>query len=113
MRPTRMRALCWSSSSTAASARLPTERVASRIIIPDDCEVPSLDIEENPDWRDEMRSREIGEAWVESGRSLALVVPSFVAPPWGRNVLVNPVHPEFGRVAVAERVEVVWDPKVI
>ena len=93
--------------------RLPSERMASRIIIPDDCEVPSLDIEENPDWRDEMRSREIGEAWARSGRSLALVVPSFMARPWGRNVLINPVHPEFGRVAVADVADVVWDPRVV
>jgi RES domain-containing protein len=93
--------------------RLPSERMASRIIIPDDCEVPRLDLEENTDWRDEMRSREIGEAWVESERSLALVVPSFVARPWGRNVLINPLHPEFGRVSVTEVADVVWDPRVV
>lgn len=93
--------------------RLPTERVASRIVLPDDCEVTTLDVDENPDWRDEMRSREIGEAWVESERSLALLVPSFVARPWGWNVVINPRHAEFCRVVLAEVVDVLWDPRVI
>ena len=97
----------------AGIGRLPTERVASRIALPDDCEVPALNVEESSDWQDEMRSREIGEEWVESERSLALLVPSFVARPWGRNVLINPRHAEFGRVVVAEVVDVVWDPRVV
>ncbi len=97
----------------AGIGRLPTGRVASRIVVPDDCEVPALDVEENPEWQDEMRSREIGEAWVKSGRSVALLVPSFVARPWGWNVVINPMHPEFGRLVVAEAVGVRWDPRVI
>ena len=59
--------------------RLPRNRVASRIVVPDDIEVPSLDISEHPDWRDEVRSREMGRAWVASQASLAVFVPSFVA----------------------------------
>ena len=97
----------------AGIGRLPSERVASRIVLPDDCQVPSLDVERNPDWRDEIRSREIGEAWVESERSLALVVPSFVARPWARNVVINPRHPDFGRVVVAQALDVVWNPTVV
>ncbi len=97
----------------AGIGRLPTERVASRIVLPDDCEVPTLDVDEDPDWRDEMRSREIGEAWVESDGSLALMVPSFVARPWGWNVIINPRHPDFGRVVLAEVVDVLWDPRVV
>ncbi len=97
----------------AGIGRPPTERVASRIVLPDDCEVPTLDVDEIPDWRDEMRSREIGEAWVESERSLALIVPSFVARPWGWNVVINPRHAELGRVVLAEVVDVLWDPSVV
>ena len=61
-----------------------------------------LDEAEHADWRDWRRSREIGRHWVDSVRSLALKVPSFVAQPWGRNVLLNPRHPDFARVRVAE-----------
>ena len=96
----------------AASGQLPHNRVASRIAIPDDMEVPTVDVADHPDWRDEVRSREIGSAWVSSQRSVALLVPSFVAQPWGWNVVINPNHPEFGRVVVAEVVDVPWDPRV-
>ena len=92
--------------------RLPRESVASRIVLPDDWAVPTLDIDMHPEWRDETRSREFGEAWVASNRSLALVVPSFVARPWGWNVIINPGHPAFSKIVVAEVVTVLWDPRV-
>ncbi len=97
----------------AIRGRLPRNRVASRIVIPDDVEVPALDVAEHPGWRDEVRSREIGRAWVASQRSLALRVPSFVAQPWGWNVVINSGHREFGRVVVAEIIDVLWDTRVI
>ena len=96
----------------AASGQLPRDRVASRIVIPDDMEVPTVDVADHPGWRDEVRSREIGGAWVSSQRSVALLVPSFVAQPWGWNVVINPNHPGFGRVVVVEVVDVLWDPRV-
>ena len=97
----------------AIRGRLPRNRVASRIVVPDDMEISTWDVAEHPDWRDEVRSREIGKAWVASRASVALFVPSFVARPWGRNVVINPDHPEFGRVVVAESIDVLWDPRVI
>ena len=97
----------------AGRGRLPRNRVASRIVVPEDMEVPTLDVTEHPDWRDEVRSREIGRAWLATRGSVALVLPSFVAQPWGWNVVINPDHPEFDRVVVAETVDVLWDPRVI
>ena len=97
----------------AVRGGLPRNRVASRIAIPDDMEVPILDVAEHPGWRDEVRSREIGRAWVTSQASVAVFVPSFVAEPWGCNVVINPHHPEFERVVAAETVDVLWDPRVI
>jgi RES domain-containing protein len=44
----------------------------------------------------------IGDAWIESGASLGLAVPS-VHPPAGTseyNVLINPDHPDFLRIHV-------------
>ena len=97
----------------AVRGRLPRNRVASRIVIPDDLEVPLLDVSDHPGWRDEVRSREIGKTWIDSKASVALCVPSFVAQPWGWNVAINPNHPEFSRVVVAEVIDVLWDPRVI
>ncbi len=97
----------------AVRSRLARNRVASRIVIPDDMDVTTLDVAEHPRWRDEARSREIGSAWVASQESVAVLVPSFVAQPWGWNVVINPNHPAFDRVVVAETVDVLWDPRVI
>ena len=49
----------------------------------------------SPNWRDdEGLTRAIGDAWVESGRSAALVVPSAVIESeW--NYLIHPNHPDF------------------
>jgi len=93
------------------TGRLPVSRIASRIVIPEDCAVPAIDIIRCLDWQNAARSREIGVEWVESGRSVALKVPSFVAQPWGWNVILNPLHPDFARVSVAEAVDVVWDAR--
>ncbi|MDE0072720.1 MAG: RES domain-containing protein [Gammaproteobacteria bacterium] len=90
---------------------LPAGQRASRIVIPDDCVVPAVGEAEHPDWRSGARSQRIGAAWVESARSVALKVPSFVAQPWGWNVILNPLHPDFARVSVAEAVDVVWDAR--
>jgi len=92
--------------------RLPPGRVACRISMPDVLDVPSLDVDEHEDLRREATSRRIGEEWAASGESVALVVPSFVARPWGRNVLLNPTHPDIGRVTVRELVDLIWDPRL-
>lgn len=42
----------------------------------------------------------IGQRWLESGRTLALRVPSVVVPD-EHNLLLNPAHPEFARVRLA------------
>lgn len=88
-------------------------QIASRIVIPADCALPRLSEVEHPDWRDGGRSRDIGAEWVASGRSVALQVPSFVAQPWGWNVILNPLHPDFARVSVAEVVDVAWDVRFL
>lgn len=92
--------------------RLARRSVASRIVIPDDLDLTFLREGDHPDWHQETTSRRIGGQWVGSGRSLALVVPSFVARPWGRNVMINPAHEDFRRVMVTEVTDVIWDPRL-
>lgn len=92
--------------------RLPRDHVGSRISIPDALDVPSLHVGDHGRWRTEATSRRIGEEWAASGESVALVVPSFVARPWGRNILLNPAHTDIGRVAVREVVDMIWDPRL-
>jgi RES domain-containing protein len=46
-------------------------------------------------------TRALGDAWLASGRSAGLRVPSSLVP--GRNVLLNPQHPGFARVSASGR----------
>lgn len=94
------------------ASRIPRGHVASRIVLPGDCEVRVLDSDDCPDWSDRAACRDIGREWIESRRSLALQVPAYVAQPWGRNVLLNPHHPHFGRVRVGKVADVGWDPRL-
>ncbi len=95
------------------TGRLPVAQIASRVVIPEDCAVPAINEARCPDWRSAARSRAIGAEWVASGRSVALQVPSFVAQPWGWNVILNPLHPDFARVSVADVVDVAWDVRFL
>src|SRR5579863_437927 len=53
-----------------------------------------------PDWMDHAEAtREIGSAWLRSLRSALLRVPSALLPATF-NVLLNPLHPEAGRIRV-------------
>ena len=52
-----------------------------------------------------------GEAWQRSGRALLLVVPSVVAR-MERNVLVNPTHPELGRITHRLHQPIWWDKRL-
>ncbi|MDE2782650.1 MAG: RES domain-containing protein [Gemmatimonadota bacterium] len=94
------------------ASHIPRGHVASRIVLPNRCDVKVLDEADFPDWSDRTVSRGIGRDWVESQRSLALEVPSHIAQPWGRNVLLNPRHADFDRVRVAEIADIGWDPRL-
>ena len=55
------------------------------------------------DWRglNNEALKKLGAEWIESGRSLALEVPSVVVEgEW--NVLLNPAHPDFAKVKIGK-----------
>jgi RES domain-containing protein len=56
-------------------------------------------------------SKEFGEAWHASKRSLLLLVPSVVAR-LDKNVLINPEHPEFHRIETGLHLPVYWDGRL-
>lgn len=61
------------------------------VMVPDDA---ILDAPQNVNPHDHAQTRPCGDAWVASGRSLALRVPS-VAAPHSFNLLLNQQHPDF------------------
>jgi RES domain-containing protein len=57
-------------------------------------------------------SRRIGSEWVRSRSSVGLRVPSVVLP-GEHNVLLNPTHPDYGRVDVGEPEPFTFDPRLL
>jgi RES domain-containing protein len=77
----------------------------------DDVSVEFLEPEALPRWdaADEAASRAFGDEWLAEGRTAVLVVPSAIARPYGRNVLLNPAHEDFLRIGRDDPVAVEWD----
>jgi RES domain-containing protein len=55
--------------------------------------------------------KEIGDAWLSEGRSLALRVPS-VTVRGQHNYLINPAHPDFASIDVSEPEPLDLDPRI-
>ncbi|MEN8007457.1 MAG: RES family NAD+ phosphorylase [Candidatus Krumholzibacteriota bacterium] len=56
--------------------------------------------------------RRIGDRWLESGSSLALQVPTAVAPT-GWNHLLNPAHPDFSRLEIGNPIDFNMDARFL
>jgi RES domain-containing protein len=79
----------------------PDDLLIAEATIPNEC-VETIDLKLlSRNWRalNNLRCRDLGSAWAASLRSLALKVPS-VAVDGDWNVLLNPKHPEFAKVAI-------------
>lgn len=56
-------------------------------------------------------SRHLGSAWLRAGSGLLLAVPSVIVPE-DDNVLINPDHPDSGRVSATKMRRFVYDHRV-
>lgn len=92
---------------------LPGRHHAVRIDIPDDL-VESLDAQALPGWdaHQSAAAAAYGDAWYDSRRSAALLVPAVSSRPIGLNVLVNPEHPAAHRFLVSPPFAVSWDERL-
>jgi RES domain-containing protein len=66
-------------------------------------------------WRTEPpppAARAIGDAWVRSGRSAVLALPSVIIPA-ETNYLLNPAHPDFQKIAIRKPVAFAFDPRLL
>jgi len=57
-------------------------------------------------------SRWFGDQWLEEKRTAVLLVPSAATRGREHNILLNPEHPEFGRITASQPQEVVWDERL-
>lgn len=67
----------------------------------------------HPGWEraDGAVSKPYGEDWLLSGRSVILIVPSVVAR-MEQNVLINPAHPDFGKLRAGLHQPIWWDTRL-
>ena len=97
-------------------AKLPWNRYLVRIDVPDDvwaarevlARPPPVGWDAIPEGR---VSRAEGSAWLASGRTALLAVPSVIVEEED-NVLVNPAHPDSARIAAAKVRRFVYDHRV-
>ncbi len=92
------------------SGRLPPNQHFVRIAVPRGASYEVFSPPALPGW-DAMPaavSKIFGERWCLERRSLVLLVPSVVAR-LDNNVLINPAHPEFGRIETSLHEPVYWD----
>jgi RES domain-containing protein len=82
-------------------SRLPASYVMLKAEAPDDMQLRRIAPESFAEgWKDDLAlSRGIGDDWLWGGESALLEVPSAILPDTF-NVLLNPVHPEAGRIRV-------------
>ena len=89
--------------------------VAFTIDVPDEC-VERLHVRDLPrDWRSESpaaSTQDLGSAWQQSGRSVALAVPSVIVPS-EVCVLLNPAHRDTRRVMVHFPEDFTFDSRLL
>lgn len=79
--------------------------VSFEIQIPDKLVLEVEDIASLPKrWRSQppgSQTKKIGSSWVTSKRSAVLSVPSVIIPQ-NRNLLLNPMHPDFKKISIGQ-----------
>ena len=77
--------------------------------------VTRLDMEELPDGWDAKppttKSQGIGDRWLDNATSAILKVPSVIVPAES-NYLLNPAHPDFRTIEIAEAEDLDLDPRL-
>jgi RES domain-containing protein len=88
-----------------AYTAVPIEFDDSLVAVVDAADLP-------PNWKDQPappETRAIGDSWVGSSKSALLRVPSVVVPS-EFNYVVNPRHPDFGRIRIGAPMPFPFDP---
>ena len=94
---------------------LPKDFCAISAELPDDLAIAIVREDELPrNWRPypaPVRLRAIGYEWLAAAETAALAVPSAVIPA-ERNLLLNPTHPDFGRISFGPGRLLRFDPSL-
>lgn len=94
--------------------RVPRQHAVIEIYIPEAVAVEAVSAKMVPGWaaEDQIASRAFGDRWLEERRTAILLTPSIVTHGHERNVLLNPVHPQFGKITFTKPQDVLWDERL-
>lgn len=94
--------------------RLPGAHHCAAAHLPDDLAIETVDEARLPGWEleDSSQARACGDAWLAEARTAALSVPAAAARPFGRNLLLNPAHPDYGRIRFDPPAPIAWDARL-
>jgi RES domain-containing protein len=97
-----------------STGRIPSSHKWIEITIPDAVSVELLDSSALSGWNEEDSdsARVFGDAWLDSKRSLVLVVPSIVTRGLSSNIVINQDHPEFSGLKASMPRDVIWDTRL-
>jgi RES domain-containing protein len=92
---------------------LPPNQHYINVAIDTGCSYEEVNPETLPGWNEAscQVARKHGSLWFEQKRSLILIVPSAVTRV-EKNVLLNPLHPEFEKVKPSRETPVFWDKRL-
>lgn len=92
---------------------LPGPHHGVRVEIPDTL-IEELDPAAVPGWESKgsAEARAFGNRWLDESRTAVLIVPALPCRPAGRNLLLNPAHRDFARIAVSAPFPVPWDERL-
>jgi RES domain-containing protein len=94
-------------------AAMPPAQHSFELVVPAGVVLQHANLPTESDWfADYDLTRSIGDGFAREGRPLGLVVPGYVARPHQRNILLNPSHPDFGRIQVVRSEPVAWDRRL-
>lgn len=105
-------ALCLAESLVHITGPLPRTYLSFKIHVPDDAieVLDSTALESG--WQDTLIStRELGDEWLKSRRSLALAVPSAVLPE-STNIILNPLHPRSTELRIIDQRPFTFDARL-
>lgn len=101
--------------ANAGRGRIPPDYVFCHLDIPDDLATEVLQPEFLPmNWRESPappETQELGDGWVRTSRTVALLVPSPIVP-IEQNVLLNPAHADFARITVGPQTDLQLDARL-
>jgi RES domain-containing protein len=94
--------------------RIPKTHALVEITIPECISIEKLTANELPRWdaEDQFVSRAFGDRWLAECRTAVLIVPSTATRGREHNILLNPEHPDFGKITAGKPQNIVWDERL-